>query len=238
MTIRMRHQSRSRLSLVAAIALLSVVNTGTARPEVNENGLFGLVEISSDDLSALPMWRDVMASFPALAAAARECDQHIEKCETQQMTLWRTKIAELQRAEKRIQLMEINRFLNDWKHIPEEDADESDWNSPLEFLTNGGSARDFAVMKYVSLKELGFDPDSMRIVIVNDVLRNRNHAVLSIQYRGKQYILDSLNNTLLEERLVTYYLPLYSVNETTRWAHIPQDFTVAEGTVPESEQHD
>src|SRR3546814_13526545 len=68
---------------------------------------------------------DVCSSdlFPALAQSAEACDLHIEKCKTQQMTLWRTKIAELQRSAKRLQIMEINRFLNDWKHIPEEEED-------------------------------------------------------------------------------------------------------------------
>ncbi len=230
--------ARLRRHLFACIAILAFAAGPPARAEIAEKGLFGLLEISSDDLSALPMWRSVMDSFPALADAARECDQHIEKCDTQQMTLWRTKIAELKHAEKRIQIMEINRFLNDWKHLPEADDEQSRWITPLEFVSNGGTARDFAVMKYVSLTELGFDPASMRIVIVNDVLRDRNHAVLSIRYRGTQYILDSLNNTLLEERLVTYYLPLYSVNNTTRWAHIPQDFMSADEVASESEEND
>ena len=83
-------------------------------------------------------------------------------------------------------------------------------------------------MKYISLKELGFDPDSMRIVIANDVLRNKVHAVLSVSQQGKRYVLDSLNDTILEERFVNYYVPLYSVNENTRWAHIPIDFLTAQ----------
>jgi predicted transglutaminase-like cysteine proteinase len=214
--------------LLVGFGMAAAVIVAPVRAETTENGLFGLMEISSDDLSALPMWQHVMASFPALADAAKECDLHIEKCDTQQMTLWRTKIAELQRSAERIQMLEINRFLNDWKHLPEEDGGiRNRWTTPLQFLSHGGGSRDFAVMKYVSLKELGFDPDAMRIVIANDVLRNKTHAVLSVHYRGKQYILDSLNDTILEERLVNYYLPLYSVNEKTRWAHIPQDFLIA-----------
>ena len=201
-----------------------------ARAEVTESGLFGMVEISSDNLAALPLWIKVKASFPMLANAAAKCDARIEDCQSQQMTLWRTKIAELQNSPKRIQMQAINRFLNSWKYTPHETetSAERHWSSPLEFLTNGGGARDFATMKYVSLKELGFDPGSMRIVIVNDVLRNKLHAVLSVTLRGKRYVLDSLNDTILEENFVNYYVPLYSVNENTRWAHIPIDFLVAQ----------
>ncbi|MFC4273432.1 hypothetical protein GQF03_06565 [Sneathiella chungangensis] len=221
---------RISLALFSAFFLFGTVAGAPARAEVTEEGLFGMVEISSDNLAALPRWLEVMSSFPELAKAASKCDDRIEDCQSQQMTLWRTKIAELQRTNRRAQLQEINRFLNGWKHIQEEDAaaTSDDWATPLQFLSNGGRSRDFAIMKYVSLKELGFDPDSMRIVVANDVLRNKDHAVLSVSLRGKRYVLDSLNDTILEERLVNYYVPLYSVNEKRRWAHIPKDFLVAQ----------
>jgi predicted transglutaminase-like cysteine proteinase len=212
------------------LMVMSLISIVPARADVTENGLFGMVEISSDNLAALPLWLKVKASFPLLANAAAKCDAKIEDCQSQQMTLWRTKIAELQNSPERIQMQSINRFLNSWKYIPHETeaSTERHWAAPLEFISNGGGARDFATMKYVSLKELGFDPETMRIVIVNDVLRNKLHAVLSVILRGKRYVLDSLNDTILEERFVNYYVPLYSVNENTRWAHIPLDFLVAQ----------
>lgn len=216
--------------LLTGLFLLGPVTGATAHADVTEKGLFGLVEISSDNLAALPLWLKVKASFPQLANAAAKCDARIEDCESQQMTLWRTKIAELQNSPKRIQMQELNSFLNGWKFIPDDAGALSDshWASPLEFISNGGGSRDFAIMKYVSLKELGFDPDAMRIVIANDVLRNKAHAVLSVERRGKRYVLDNLNDTILEERLVNYYVPFYSVNENRRWAHIPLDFLTAQ----------
>jgi len=217
--------------LITSFLTLAPIASRPLHADVTEKGLFGMLEISSDNLAALPRWLNVKASFPNLADAAAKCDARIEDCRSQQMTLWRTKIAELQQANKRVQLQKINRFLNGWKHIPEDDKSNSptQWVLPLDFVTNGGGPQDFAVMKYASLKELGFDPDNMRIVIANDVLRNRAHAILSVKLHGRSYILDSLNDTLLDERLVNYYVPLYSVNEKTRWAHIPQEFLIAQG---------
>ena len=218
--------------LAAAVLLISSIAGETVSAGITEKGLFGMVEISSDNLEALPRWQKVMESFPALAAAAAACDEKIEDCKSQQMTLWRTKIAELEREDKRIKMDGINRFLNGWKHNASEPGNGSDteWVTPLEFLSNGGGSRDFAVMKYISLKELGFDPASMRIVIANDVLRNETHGLLSVELRGKRYILDSINNTIFDDHHINYYLPLYSVNETTRWAHIPQDYLIAQET--------
>ena len=216
-------------ALIIGILFLGPIASKAALAEVNQDGLFGAVEISSDNLAALPQWLRVIANFPKLAASASKCDARIEDCQSQQMTLWRAKIAELKGADKRIQMQEINRFLNGWKHIPDSgNSGTGRWSTPLEFITNGGGSEDFAIMKYVSLKELGVRPETMRIVIANDVLRNKVHAVLSVYLRGKTYILDSLNNTVLEENLVHYYVPLYSINEKTRWAHIPRDFLIAQ----------
>ncbi|TNE38130.1 MAG: hypothetical protein EP348_05235, partial [Alphaproteobacteria bacterium] len=155
--------------------LLSLTSGTSAVAGVNRDGLFDMLEISSDNLDALPQWQRVVKSFPALKSAAGRCDIRIEDCKSQQMTLWRAKISELKHSDKRIQMQEINRFLNDWKSTDHttDDRVNGRWETPLEFLTKGGSSVDFAVMKYISLKELGFSPLAMRIVITDDVLRNR-----------------------------------------------------------------
>ncbi len=215
--------------LAFSLAAASPIGATFAQAEVTENGLFGTVEISSTNLSALPQWQQVVDSFSELEAAARKCDSKIEDCGSQQMTLWRAKINELKRTETRLFIQEINRFLNSWKQTADFNIHGTDdhWSTPLEFISNGGDSEDIAIMKYISLKELGIKPEAMRVVITNDVLRNKDHAVLVVLYRGKSYVLDSLNDTILSEEFVQYYVPLYSVNEKTRWAHIPAQAAVA-----------
>lgn len=197
------------------------------------NGLFGTVEIASDNLQSLPQWREVIRSFPKLAKTAARCDADIQDCKSQQMTLWRAKIRGLELSDPSIQIREINQFINRWKQVADQDTfgKKDHWATPLEFIPVGGDSEDFAIMKYISLKELGIDPSKMRIVVTNDVLRGVTHTILVVKYGKRTLILDSQNNTVLPEKLVQYYIPFYSVNETTRWAHIPkQTATVAAGT--------
>ncbi len=122
--------------LAAAVFLISSFAGEPVSAEITEKGLFGMVEISSDNLEALPRWQKVMESFPDLAAAATACDAKIEDCKSQQMTLWRTKIAELEREDKRIQMHGINRFLNGWKHNVSDPGNGSDaeWIAPSSFF--------------------------------------------------------------------------------------------------------
>lgn len=189
---------------------------------VQEDGLFGTIEIPSDNLSALPQWRRVIKGFEESKMAARLCDQDIQKCASQQMTLWRAKIQELEQSRQSAKILEINRFINKWRKISDfENYQKKDyWASPLEFMTNGGDSEDFAIMKYISLKELGISPENMRIVVTNDVLRGKTHTLLSIHVGADRYVLDSQSNSVLKEQFVNYYVPFYSVNETTRWAHV------------------
>lgn len=223
-------------TFIAGSALLGFpeqVSAASKEGQSKPAGLFGTIEIASENLQSLPQWRKVMGSFPKLAKTAARCDADIQNCKSQQMTLWRAKIRGLELSDPSIQIREINQFINKWKQAADlETFGEKDhWATPLEFIPVGGDSEDFAIMKYISLKELGIDPSKMRIVVTNDVLRGVTHTILAVKYGKRTLILDSQNNTVLPEKLVQYYIPFYSVNETTRWAHIPkQTATVAAGT--------
>ena len=97
---------------------------------------------------------------------------------------------------------------------------EDYWATPLEFLDRSGDCEDYAIIKYVSLKALGFPVEKMRIVVVQDVVRNIAHAVLAVYIDDDILIMDSLVEGILSQKFVTSYSPRYSVNEKTRWAHI------------------
>lgn len=218
---------KKRLTLLSAGLLAISPLYLTMASAQNSDGLFGSLEIASQDLSALPQWTHALEGTLELEQASLKCDEDILKCASQQMTLWRTKIQELEHADKSIKMRQINRFINKWQHSTDEAiyGKEDYWATPLEFITNGGDSEDFAIMKYISLRELGFSALQMRIVLTNDVLRGTSHTVLSVKLNSKSYILDSQNDNVLQEEFVKYYVPLYSVNETTRWAHIPSQFS-------------
>jgi predicted transglutaminase-like cysteine proteinase len=225
------------LQITVSAVIAFYVSNNSAQASAVKTGLFGTVEIASNDLGALPQWVKVMESFDEISAEAIKCDRKIEDCQSQQMTLWRAKINELKTSAKRVKLMEINRFLNSWRHRSDTEnyAVDDYWATPLEFMANGGDSEDFAIMKFISLKELGFSQDDMRIVVTNDVLRNNVHTVLSVRLNEEIYILDDLSDSVMSEKFAQYFIPLYSMNEMTRWAHIPK--TVSVESTSEGPQH-
>ncbi len=217
-------------TLFISAIMAGVLSIGSASAQT-QGGLFGTTEFEASTLEALPQWQQVISTFSDLKAAARSCDDDILKCSSQQMTLWRTKIQELEHAATSLKIREINSFINRWQNASDQDlyGQDDHWAAPLDFIKKGGDSEDFAIMKYVSLKELGINPSQMRIAVTSDVLRGQTHTILAVKFGGKTLVLDSQNDSVLADDLINYYVPFYSANETTRWAHIPGH--IAEGSV-------
>lgn len=183
--------------------------------------LFGSVEFRRNSLAVLPQWVRVLHKIHAEQAKYAACDRDPKAC-FPALAAWRAKIREVRGLDRKTQLIEINRFLNKWPYR-EDRANygvNDYWASPLEFLRNSGDCEDYAIIKYVSLKALGFDANSLRIVVVQDTLRNEAHAVLAVYMNNQILIMDSLFDGVLTQDHINFYVPQYSVNETTLWVHI------------------
>lgn len=81
-------------------------------------------------------------------------------------------------------LRRVNDFFN---RIPYETDQEhwgmvDYWATPVEMLaSNGGDCEDYAIAKYLSLKELGIPVERMRIAYVRALRLGENHMVLTRQ---------------------------------------------------------
>ena len=88
-----------------------------------------------------------------------------------------------------------------------------------QFIDKAGDCEDFASAKYFSLKELGFNGDQMRIVIVHDTKLDLDHAVLAVYLEGDVWILDNQISQIKPAQNIAHYKPLYSINENAWWLH-------------------
>jgi len=185
-------------------------------------GLFGYLEFASHELAALPQWREALARIADERQQIVRCEADVSRCGSVAETVWRAKVDELKLFPPHQRLLEANRYVNS---IPGQRQTGSfdpldHWKSPLEVLDEGGDPKDLAVMKFVTLRDAGIANDAMRIVIVYDALRNQRHAVLAVMLDDGTYVLDTVSDVVRRAEQVRYYVPYYSVNETTRWAHV------------------
>ncbi len=87
--------------------------------------------------------------------------------------------------------------------------------------------RGLPITKYVTLRQMGFGTDQLRIAVVKDLSRDLAHAVLAVYVDGDVFILDNANGKVRPQAEVNEYAPYYSVNEQARWAHAAAPARVA-----------
>ena len=122
-------------------------------------------------------------------------------------------IIELVRQRKgRARLGEINRAVN-LSIKPVSDLAQYGvadfWSAPLATLSvAAGDCEDYAIVKYVALREIGVEPDDLRLVIVRDTKLDTVHAVVAARLDEEWLILD--NRTLIMVNAIeARYRPLF-----------------------------
>lgn len=187
--------------------------------------LFDTVEYRHGSFDALPQWQRVLGEIEQEKVAYQACDDAFSDCEQRALMAWQALINSLKNLPALEQLRAVNRFVNRWPARTDQANHQQDdyWASPLTFLRRSGDCEDYAIMKYVSLRHLGFDAEQLRLVVVRDRLRDRTHAILAVHVEDEVLVLDNLFQAVLPQRLVRQYTPYYSVNENARFAHLPPD---------------
>lgn len=216
---------RNRIwGLVVASNLLAAASAADA----GELGLFGTREFRASSLAALPQWRGVLERVEAERQRWRECALDPERCPGRGMAAWRALLKSLEGAPLIEQLYAINRFANQYRYKPDDrNWGRSDyWATPLEFLARSGDCEDYAIFKYLSLRELGVPASRLRLVVLKDTLRDLAHAVLAVWDDDQIWILDNVTNAVLRHDRLGHYVPYYSVNEEARWAHVSGGATI------------
>jgi predicted transglutaminase-like cysteine proteinase len=113
----------------------------------------------------------------------------------------------------RARLAEINRAVNfsirpasDWGQHGVADF----WSAPLATLRAGaGDCEDYAVLKYVALREAGIAPDDLRFLIVYYPRRRTNHAVVAVHLGEEWLILDNSTLIIVNSSDARHYRPLF-----------------------------
>jgi predicted transglutaminase-like cysteine proteinase len=84
------------------------------------------------------------------------------------------------------------------------------WASPFQTLGSGaGDCKDYAIVKYAALRQLGIAPSDLRLVIVRDGLRQAEHEILAVRYEQNWLILDNLTMAMLNAEQIRHYYPLF-----------------------------
>ncbi len=146
------------------------------------------------------------------------CDGDRERCASE-AALRLLAIVDAGRArEGRARLGEVNRAINlairpmsDFAQYGEADV----WSSPLvTFYRGAGDCEDYAIAKFMALRQAGVSPEDLRIVIMRDIFHGEDHAVAAARLDGHWLMLDNRRMAMIEDGYVRNYRPLFVIDQS------------------------
>lgn len=192
-------------------------------------GAFGSLELKADEVHGGRQWQRVISRISGEQHLYRACDEDGTTCPTE-LRAWRNAVRSMEQFQGWNLLAAVNSKINrlvtfrtDATNYGRTDY----WASPVETLTRQGDCEDYAILKYMTLLELGVSDRQMRIVVVKDIQRGTGHAVLSVNMDGQTYILDNLRQAAVLHTDMSHYVPYYSVNRQGLWLNIATNNTGA-----------
>jgi predicted transglutaminase-like cysteine proteinase len=184
--------------------------------------LFGYVQEPQQRLADFPQWLRVVERHLADDLQEGDCKARvINHCH---LAEWRRFIEQARALPVQEQIKAVNRYANDKDYVLDLDnyGVEDYWAIPREFLDNGGDCEDYAITKFLSLRWLGLPTEDLRLVIVQDTNLRVPHAVLAVARGAEVFILDNQVQAVLSHRDVVHYAPVFSINESRWWIHLPR----------------
>jgi len=121
------------------------------------------------------------------------------------------------------QLRLVNRYVNrqvtymdDERRFGRPDV----WSTANDTLrSRRGDCEDYAIAKLQLLRAAGFRQHDLYLVIVRDLVRRADHAVLAARADGHMYVLDDGTDELLESKDVDDYRPVLTFASYGEWTH-------------------
>lgn len=205
---------------MAAAALVSLVffsSAAAADPQ-----LFGYRESPQQGMEFVSHWLGVLDRHRLEDVPEGNCTGgFFNRCHINEWISFLESIRDKPRLQ---QIREVNRYANQKSYVLDltNYGVEDYWAIVNEFLQNEGDCEDFAITKFFSLRRLGFDPEDLRIVVLQDTNLRTAHAVLAVFYDHDILILDNQSWQVKSHRQIVHYVPLFSVSEKNWWLHLPR----------------
>jgi predicted transglutaminase-like cysteine proteinase len=187
-------------------------------PSAQAVGIFGFKEYAHYDLKPFPKWKNVLDTYKDTPG---DCDNgQLNACA---YAKWEELVEELKGKPKKYQLERVNTYINLHRYIldPINWGVKDYWEIPKEFFARFGDCEDYAIVKYFTLRSLGWKAEDMKIVVLQDLNLRIAHAVLAVQFDKKEVVLDNQIGLVIDAKRIRHYRPIYSVNEQGWWRYKP-----------------
>lgn len=179
---------------------------------------FGLSTTRLDGGGLLEKWNGVERKLEDEMVQLALCDGDRERCVSPAALQFLAIVDAARAREGRARFGEINRAINlairpmsDLAQYGQIDV----WSSPLVTFTSGaGDCEDYAIAKMVALRMAGVSTEDIRLVVLRDMLRGEDHAVVLAQLDGHWLTLDNRRLAMIEDIDVKNHRPLFVIGDS------------------------
>ena len=229
--------NQRHLNLVAAGVLAFAVAFGASdawakkKRAAPQPSFFKTVEVKSSNLKPFKKWRSALGRY---YKDVKKNGKKQVKCSSKRLNIcdygdWAKFINSLKGKGRFAQLKAVNARMNQAKYTSDKTnwGRKDYWATPAEFMSRFGDCEDYAIVKYLSLRMLGFKEDELRVVAVNDLNLKVGHAILMVILRDKKkrkryFVLDNQIKQVVESYKIRHYQPVFSINKRNWWRHLPR----------------
>ena len=214
-----------KLTWVGALALVFVFSLAPMDPATAAKkalpSFFNSKEIRSENLKPFKKWNSALGRYSKQEAAKKKGPCGSKKFNKCHYAKWMQFLKSVQGKDQLSQIKAVNGLMNRAKYITDKAnwGRKDYWSTPSEFMTRFGDCEDYAIIKFMSLKKLGFKSEQLRVVAVKDMNLKVGHAVLVVFIGGKSYLLDNQIKQVVETKTVRHYRPVFSISTTSWWRH-------------------
>ena len=180
---------------------------------------FGMAEFAAPESVTKDQWRQIKADILAELPKLTKCYSDLDAC-TKSDRKFEDIVKEAESLEGLAKIALINAVINaliDYEPDRKQWGVADSWTAPFvnkkgAFETGHGDCEDYALAKYVALRQAGMRSEDVRMMLVHDYAVRVDHAVLAVRYDKRWLILDNRWDKLVEDKELTLFKPLAIVD--------------------------
>jgi predicted transglutaminase-like cysteine proteinase len=201
--------TRCLSAVIPILYVLFFCNKAHAQPGIDEP--FGLSTMPAAQTAIEATWKELLVEITNDLSIVNDCRENPQSCSSPAAIELVSIANEGKRHEGLVRIGHLNRAAN---FAIRPHADDK-WRSPLAILSrNSGDCKNYAVLKYAMLRELGVSPDALKIIVVEVRSSHQLHAILAVREQGGWLLLDNRTLMLVESSMaLEYYDPLYELDQ-------------------------
>jgi predicted transglutaminase-like cysteine proteinase len=194
----------------------SLPSPATLEPFEQSTEPFGVATSTLTSGGLVQKWRSVDNGVKVEQRLLEMCRRNAENC----VPAARRFLAVVElgaKAQGRARIGLINRAIN-LAIRPASDREqyglEDLWATPLmTFASGAGDCEDYAIAKYVALREAGIAESDLRLVVVRNTAAREFHAVAAVRDGGRWLILDNRTLAIRDAVDIAEYNPLFVIGD-------------------------